>query len=62
MIKPILYHSFEEKEILERDLMLRIPLDKRKSVSQTLAAIFSAPGEKAKRPRIKGLKIKTKKK
>jgi len=62
MIKPILYHSFEEKEVLERDLMLRIPLEKRKSVSQALAAVFSAPEKKAKRPRIKGLKIKTTKK
>jgi len=40
MIKPILYHNFEEKELLERKLMAIIPKDKRLSVSEALMNIF----------------------
>jgi hypothetical protein len=40
MIKPIIYSSFQEKEILERKLMSHIPLEKRQSVSKALNDIF----------------------
>ena len=40
MIKPILYHNFEEKEVLERKLMAIIPQDKRLSASEALMNIF----------------------
>jgi len=40
MIKPIVYHNFEEKELLERKLMAIIPQDKRLSASEALMNIF----------------------
>jgi hypothetical protein len=40
MIKPILYHNFEEKKLLERKLMAIIPKDKRLSASEALMNIF----------------------
>lgn len=40
MIRPILYHNFEEKELLERKLMAIIPHDKRLSASEALMNIF----------------------
>ena len=41
MIKPIIYHSFEEKEQLEKVLMAKIPAQKRKAVAKALMEIFS---------------------
>ena len=40
MIKPIVYHSFEEKEKLEKELMAQIPYEKRKSAAKVLMSIF----------------------
>jgi hypothetical protein len=40
MIKPIVYHNFEEKELLEKKLMAIIPQDKRQSASEALMSIF----------------------
>jgi hypothetical protein len=40
MIKPIVYHSFEEKEKLEKELMAQIPYEKRKAVAKELMTIF----------------------
>ena len=40
MIKPIVYHNFEEKELLEKKLMAIIPQDKRLSASEALMNIF----------------------
>jgi hypothetical protein len=40
MIKAIVYHSFEEKEILERELMARIPIKRRRLLSRALMDIF----------------------
>jgi hypothetical protein len=40
MIKPIVYHSFEEKEVLERELNASIPFKKRLHMSKTLMDIF----------------------
>jgi len=40
MIKPIVYHNFEENELLESKLMAIIPHDKRLSASESLMNIF----------------------
>jgi hypothetical protein len=40
MIKPIIYHSFEENEKIEKDLMAQIPYEKRKAVAKELMSIF----------------------
>jgi hypothetical protein len=40
MIKPIVYHSFEEKEILEKKLLADMPLKRRQAVSAALMSIF----------------------
>ncbi len=40
MIKPIVYHNFEKKELLEKKLMAIIPQDKRLSASEALMNIF----------------------
>ena len=42
-IKPILYHSFEEKENIERELMEQIPYDNRKALAKELMDIFHNP-------------------
>lgn len=46
MIKPIVYHSFEEKEALERELMASVPSKKRASASKALMSVFSRPVKK----------------
>jgi hypothetical protein len=48
MIKPIVYHSFEEKEMLEKKLMANIPLRKRRAVSLALMGIFYESNKKYK--------------
>jgi hypothetical protein len=40
MIKPIVYHSFQEKEILERSLMAAIPKQRKKVIARALMRIF----------------------
>lgn len=49
MIKPILYHSFEEKEQIERDLFATMPTEKRKALAVELMSIFHTPVEVKKR-------------
>ena len=49
MIKPIVYHSFEEKEILERELNASIPFKKRVHMSKTLMDIFYYASRKEQR-------------
>ncbi|MBL0743493.1 hypothetical protein [Chryseolinea lacunae] len=46
LIKPIVYHSIEEKEALEKALMASIPEEKRASASKALMDIFARPEEK----------------
>lgn len=46
MIKPIVYHSFEEKEVLEKKLLADIPVEKRLSVSKALMSIFYNAGKR----------------
>lgn len=46
MIKAIVYHSIEEKSVLEKGLMAAIPEDKRVSASKALMDIFSNQGKK----------------
>jgi len=40
MIKPILYQSFEEKELLEKELMAEVSPKKREILSRALMDIF----------------------
>lgn len=49
MIKPIIYHSFEEKEVLERELNANIPFKKRLYMSKTLMDIFYYASRKNQR-------------
>lgn len=53
MIKPIVYHSFEEKEALERELMPRIPLKRRRLISKALMDIFYNASRKKAKPQAK---------
>jgi hypothetical protein len=46
MIKPIVYHNIEEKELLEKELMPAIPDKKRASAAKALMNIFSRQGKK----------------
>ena len=48
MIKPIVYHNFEEKELLEKKLMAIIPKAKRLSASEALMNIFYTSKKKRK--------------
>jgi len=50
MIKPIVYHSFEEKEALERKLLAEIPVRKRLSISKALMNIFYISGKSKQNP------------
>lgn len=40
MIKPIVYHSFEEREILEKEINAKVPVEKRLAISKALMGIF----------------------
>jgi len=40
MIKPIIYHTIEEKKVLERKLMATIPPEKRAVSAKALMDIF----------------------
>lgn len=42
-IKPILYHSYEEKKKIEQELMAQIPYEKRKALAKELMDIFYNP-------------------
>lgn len=49
MIKPILYHSFEEKKQIERDLFATMPTEERNALAVELMSIFHNPAETRKR-------------
>lgn len=49
MIKPILYHSFEEKKQIERELFAAMPTEKRNALAAELMSIFHTPTETKKR-------------
>jgi hypothetical protein len=42
MVKPIIYHNINEKKKLEAKLFSKIPLEKRKAISQEFIALFSS--------------------
>lgn len=50
MIKPIVYHGFEEKEQLEKDLFAAMPMEKRNKLAVELMSIFHTADTKKKRP------------
>jgi hypothetical protein len=47
MIKPIIYRTIEEKELLEREMMAAIPPSKRELISRALMDIFRRSNKKA---------------
>ena len=47
MIKPIVYHSFEEKEALELRLMSEIPYKVRLAKSKALMELFASQVKKS---------------
>ncbi len=53
MIKPILYHSFEEKAILERQLLADVPQEKRMADAKALMDIFYKAGEDSRKSHLK---------
>lgn len=61
-IKPIVYHSFAEKEKLEKDLIRSIPEEKRKRVATDLMSIFSEPKTHSKKRSTKSSEKRSKKK
>ena len=42
-IKPIVYHSFEEKEQIEKELLATMPDEKRNVIAVSLMSIFHKP-------------------
>jgi len=58
MIKPIVYHSIEEKEALEEKLMAAIPVEKRKSAATELMNIFYKPATNIPSRKNRKLKLK----
>ena len=58
MIKPILYHSFEEKKQIERNLFATMPKEKRKALAVELMSIFHTPVEAKKRKTSKKTSVK----
>lgn len=48
LIKPILYHSFEEKEQIEKELLAAMPDEKRNAVAVSLMSIFHQPAGRKK--------------
>jgi hypothetical protein len=46
MIKPIVYHNIEDKNVLGKELMATIPDKKLASASKSLINIFSRRGRK----------------
>ncbi|MBL0741398.1 hypothetical protein [Chryseolinea lacunae] len=43
MYKAYVYHNFEEKEALEKELLAKIPAKKRKALSKALMDFFHRP-------------------
>ena len=58
MIKPIVYHSFEEREILEREINAKIPVEKRLAISKALMDIFYRATRKPQVSRDNKLSVK----
>jgi len=48
MTKPIVYHSFKEKEAIERELMVHIPKRRRRFIAKALMDIFHQSSQKTK--------------
>jgi hypothetical protein len=53
MIKPIVYHNIEEKELLEKEMMASVPEKKREKVSRALMKIFYRPSKKVAKAKSK---------
>jgi transcriptional regulator with XRE-family HTH domain len=45
-IKPIIYHTFAEKEQLEKKLFAKMPEEKRRAVAASLMSMFHKPTKK----------------
>lgn len=54
MIKPIVYHSFEEKAPLEKELMSKLSLKERSSVLKALMDIFNKANKRSAASQSKG--------
>lgn len=59
MIKPIIYHSYSEKQAIDEAVIAKVPAEKRLAVSQALMDIFHESfknrdenASKAKRPAV----------
>lgn len=55
-IKPIVYHSFEEKEQIEKELLATMPGEKRNAIAASLMSIFHQPGARKKPARKRSIK------
>lgn len=55
-IKPIVYHSFEEKEQIEKELLTTIPDEKRNGIAASLMSIFHQPARRKKPARKRSIK------
>lgn len=55
-IKPIVYHSFEEKEQIEKELLATMPEKKRNAIAVSLMSIFQQPARRKKPARKRSMK------
>lgn len=55
-IKPIVYHSFEEKAQIEKELLATIPDEKRNAIAVSLMSIFHQPAGRKKPARKRSMK------
>jgi transcriptional regulator with XRE-family HTH domain len=55
-IKPIVYHSFEEKEQIEKELLATMPDEKRNAIAVSLMSIFHQPAGRKKPARKRSIK------
>lgn len=55
-IKPIVYHSFEEKEQIEKELLATMPDEKRNATAVSLMSIFHKPAGRKKPARKRSIK------
>lgn len=56
LIKPILYHSFEEKAQIEKELLATMPEEKRNAIAVSLMSIFHQPARRKKPARKRSTK------
>lgn len=47
MIKPIIYHSFQEKQKIEQELLAQIPIEKEAVAKELMSIFYNASRKKS---------------